>query len=308
MKVRKAVFPVAGLGTRFLPATKAQPKEMLPIVDKPAIQYAVEEALAAGIETIIMVTGRGKDAIENHFDRAVELEQVLETQRKTDLLREVQTISEFGAFCYIRQKAPLGLGHAVSVTRTVVGDEPFAVLLADDLVDARVPAIQQVIEVFDRYRMSVMAVCPVSREDVSSYGIVAGRSVAPGVYQVTDLVEKPTPEEAPSNLGIVGRYVLTPEIFEALEATSADSRGEVQLTNGLRELLRRQAVYAVELSGRRYDTGSKLGFLQATVELALKRADIGEAFREYLRTIDLGMRGAGAKGSNASDRMSGIGR
>ncbi|MGH7473638.1 MAG: UTP--glucose-1-phosphate uridylyltransferase, partial [Candidatus Methylomirabilales bacterium] len=212
MKVRKAVFPVAGLGTRFLPATKAQPKEMLPIVDKPAIQYAVEEALAAGIETIIMVTGRGKDAIENHFDRSVELEQVLGAQGKADLLREVQMIPELAAFCYIRQKAPLGLGHAVLVTRDLVGEEPFAVLLADDLIDARVPGIQQILEVFDRYGASVLAVSPVAREEINSYGIIAGREVAAGVYQVTDLVEKPAPQDAPSNLGIVGRYVLTPQI------------------------------------------------------------------------------------------------
>ncbi len=287
MKVRKAVFPVAGLGTRFLPATKAQPKEMLPIVDKPAIQYAVEEALAAGIETIIMVTGRGKDAIENHFDRSVELEQVLGAQGKADLLREVQMIPELAAFCYIRQKAPLGLGHAVLVTRDLVGEEPFAVLLADDLIDARVPGIQQILEVFDRYRASVLAVSPVSREELNSYGIIAGREVAAGVYQVTDLVEKPAPQDAPSNLGIVGRYVLTPQIFEALEQTPSDARGEVQLTHALKGLLRRQKVYAVELKGRRYDTGSKLGFLQATVELALKRSDIGEAFRAYLRGLKL---------------------
>ncbi|HZX60574.1 MAG TPA: UTP--glucose-1-phosphate uridylyltransferase GalU [Candidatus Methylomirabilis sp.] len=287
VKVRKAVFPVAGLGTRFLPATKAQPKEMLPIVDKPAIQYAVEEAIAAGLDTIIMVTGRGKDAIENHFDRAVELEQVLDTQQKADLLHEVQTISELGTFCYIRQKAPLGLGHAVLVTRHLVGEEPFAVLLADDLIDARVPAIRQVLDVFGQFHASVLAVCPVSREEVARYGIIAGRPVAAGIYQVTDLVEKPSPEEAPSNLAIVGRYVLTPEIFEALAETPADARGEVQLTNGLRRLLGRQAVYAVELTGRRYDTGSKVGFLQATVELALKRSDIGKAFREYLKGLDL---------------------
>jgi UTP--glucose-1-phosphate uridylyltransferase len=287
MKVRKAVFPVAGLGTRFLPATKAQPKEMLPIVDKPAIQYAVEEALAAGIDGIIMVTGRGKDAIENHFDRSVELEQALQTQRKEDLLQQVQMISELGAFCYIRQKTPLGLGHAVLVTRDLVGEEPFAVLLADDLIDARVPAIQQILEVFDRYHASVLAVCPVQQEEISSYGIIAGRPVSEGVYQVTGLVEKPPPGEAPSNLGIVGRYVLTPAIFEELEQTSFDARGEVQLTNGLKGLLRRQEVYAVELKGRRYDTGSRLGFLRATVELALKRPDIGEPFREYLKGLDL---------------------
>ncbi len=287
MKIRKAVFPAAGLGTRFLPATKAQPKEMLPIVDKPAIQYVVEEAVAAGIEAIIIVTGRGKDAIENHFDRSVELEQVLATQGKEDLLEEVRRISEMVAFCYVRQKAPLGLGHAVLVTRDLVGNEPFAVLLADDLIDGPVPAIQQISQVFDRHHASVLAVCPVPSEETSSYGIVAGRPVGEGVYQVTDLVEKPAPEEAPSNLGIVGRYILTPQIFEELQQTSPDARGEIQLTNGLKRLLRRENVYAVELKGRRHDTGSKLGFLQATVELALRRSDIGKAFQEYLKALEL---------------------
>lgn len=298
MKIRKAVFPAAGLGTRFLPATKAQPKEMLPIVDKPAIQYAVEEAVAAGIEAIIIVTGRGKDAIENHFDRSVELEQVLATQGKEDLLEEVRRISEMVAFCYVRQKAPLGLGHAVLVTRDLVGNEPFAVLLADDLIDGPVPAIQQISQVFDRHHASVLAVCPVPSEETSSYGIVAGRPVGEGVYQVTDLVEKPPPEEAPSNLGIVGRYILTPQIFEELQQTSPDARGEIQLTNGLKRLLRRENVYAVELKGRRHDTGSKLGFLQATVELALRRSDIGKAFQEYLKALELdaGPQEAGGRG------------
>ncbi len=260
---------------------------MLPIVDKPAIQYVVEEAVAAGIEAIIIVTGRGKDAIENHFDRSVELEQVLATQGKEDLLEEVRRISEMVAFCYVRQKAPLGLGHAVLVTRDLVGNEPFAVLLADDLIDGPVPAIQQISQVFDRHHASVLAVCPVPSEETSSYGIVAGRPVGEGVYQVTDLVEKPAPEEAPSNLGIVGRYILTPQIFEELQQTSPDARGEIQLTNGLKRLLRRENVYAVELKGRRHDTGSKLGFLQATVELALRRSDIGKAFQEYLKALEL---------------------
>ena len=296
MKVRKAVFPVAGWGTRFLPATKAQPKEMLPIVDKPAIQYVVEEAIAAGIESIVMVTGRGKDAIENHFDRSVELEDALAAQGKEDLLQEVRRISDLAVFCYIRQKSPLGLGHAVLVAKDVVGEEPFAVMLPDDLIDAPVPAIQQIVEVFDRYHASVIAVSPVSREEISSYGVIEGRQVAEGIYQVTDLVEKPVPEEAPSNLGIVGRYVLTPEIFAELEQTPSDARGEIQLTNGLRGLLRRQAVYACVLKGRRHDTGSKLGFLQATVELALSRSDIGKAFREYLKGLDIDAGGSGAGG------------
>ncbi len=287
MKIRKAVFPAAGLGTRFLPATKAQPKEMLPIVDKPAIQYAVEEAVAAGVEVIIIVTGRGKDAIENHFDRSVELEQALAAQGKEDLLEEVRRISELVAFCYVRQKAPLGLGHAVLVTRDMVGDEPFAVLLADDLIDGPVPAVQQMAEIFARYHASVLAVCPVPPEETSSYGIVAVRQVAEGIYEVTDLVEKPPPEEAPSNLGIVGRYILSPRIFGELAQTPPDVRGEIQLTNGLKRLLRHERIYACELQGRRHDTGNKLGFLQATVAMALRREDIGKAFAEYLKGLDL---------------------
>jgi UTP--glucose-1-phosphate uridylyltransferase len=286
VKIRKAVFPVAGLGTRFLPATKAQPKEMLPIVDKPAIQYAVEEVLDAGIKDVIMVTGRGKNAIEDHFDRSIELEQVLAAQGKEDLLADVRRIADV-TFCYLRQKLPLGLGHAVLVTKDVVGEESFAVVLPDDLIDAPVPAIAQLLAVFDRYHASVLGVCPVSRESVSSYGIIAAEPLEDGVYRVTDLVEKPAPEDAPSNLGIVGRYILTPQIFEELEQTPSDVGGEIQLTNGLKGLLRHQAVYAYELKGRRHDTGNKLGFLKATVELALKRPDVGKGFREYLKNLDL---------------------
>ncbi|MFQ5658511.1 MAG: UTP--glucose-1-phosphate uridylyltransferase GalU, partial [Candidatus Methylomirabilales bacterium] len=281
----------------FLPATKVQPKEMVPIVDKPAIQYAVEEALATGIEDIIMVTGRGKDTIEDHFDRSVELEQALTAQGKEDLLQEVRTISELGTFCYIRQKAPLGLGHAVLVAKDLVGEEPFAVVLPDDLIDAPVPALQQILEVFDRHLASVVAVCPVSRDEVSSYGIIAGQPVEEGVYRVTDLVEKPSPEAAPSNLGIVGRYILTPQIFEELGQTGFDTGREIQLTNGLKGLLRRQPLYACELKGRRHDMGNKLGFLKATVELALKRQDIGKAFRDYLKGLDID-----AVGSERIDR------
>lgn len=291
MKVRKAVFPVAGLGTRFLPATKVQPKEMLPIVDKPAIQYAVEEALAAGVRDIIMVTGRGKNAIEDHFDRSIELEQALAAQEKDDLLEDVRRIAGL-TFCYIRQKLPLGLGHAVMVTKDMVGEEPFAVILPDDLIDASVPATAQLLRVFDRYHASVVAVCPVSREEITSYGIIAGDPVEEGVYRVTQLVEKPAPEEAPSNLGIVGRYILTPQVYEELEQTPPDARGEIQLTNGLKALLRRQPVYACELKGRRHDTGHKLGFLKATVELALKRQDIGKAFRDYLKNLDIDAAGS----------------
>jgi len=286
MRVRKAVFPAAGLGIRFLPATKAQPKEMLPIVDKPVIQYVVEEAAASGIENIIMVTGRGKNAIEDHFDRSIELEQVLARKGREDLLHEVRQISELISFCYIRQKKPLGLGHAVLVARDLIGDEPFAVLLGDDLIDAPVPALQQLLEVFERYQCPVLGVSPIPREEVGSYGVIDGRQVSAGIYQVTDLIEKPPPEEAPSTLGIVGRYILTPQIFEALEETPFDPSGEIQLTDGLKRLLERQAIYACELKGRRYDAGNKLGFLQATVELALKRRDIGKEFREYLRGLN----------------------
>ncbi len=285
MRVRKAVFPAAGLGTRFLPATKAQPKEMLPIVDKPVIQYVVEEAVASGIENIIMVTGRGKNAIEDHFDRSIELEQVLARKGQEDLLQEVRKISELISFCYIRQKEPLGLGHAVLVARDLVGEEPFAVLLGDDLIDAPVPALQQLLEVFERYQCPVLGVNPIPREEIGSYGVIDGRQVSEGIYRVTDLIEKPPPEEAPSTFGIVGRYILTPQIFEALVETPPDPGGEIQLTDGLKRLLQRQAIYAYELKGRRYDAGNKLGFLQATVELALKRRDIGKEFREYLQGL-----------------------
>ncbi len=287
MRIRKAVLPAAGLGTRFLPATKAQPKEMLPIVDKPTIQYVVEEAVASGIEDIIIVTGRGKNAIEDPFDRSLELEIALERQGKVEELQEIQRISELTSFCYIRQKEPLGLGHAILVAKALVGNEPFAVLLGDDIIDSEVPCLKQMMSVFDRHRSPVIAVQQVPREETSSYGIIDPKSVEDSVYQILDLVEKPSPETAPSDLAIIGRYILTPEIFEALEHTLPDERGEIQLTNGLKLLLRRQALYGLAFHGRRYDAGSKLGFLKATVQFALNRSDLAPAFRAYLRSLNL---------------------
>ncbi|MBF8260763.1 MAG: galU [candidate division NC10 bacterium] len=287
MRIRKAVLPAAGLGTRFLPATKAQPKEMLPIVDKPTIQYVVEEAAASGIEDIIIVTGRGKNAIEDHFDRSLELQIALERKGKDGQLKEIQRISELASFCYVRQEEPLGLGHAILVTRALVGNEPFAVLLGDDIIDAEVPCLRQMISVFDKYRSSIIAVQQVPREETSSYGIIDHKPVEDSVYRIEDLVEKPTPDTAPSDLAIIGRYILTPEIFDALEQTLPDEGGEIQLTNGLRILLRTQAIYGLAFRGRRYDAGSKLGFLKATVQFALKRPDLAPGFRSYLKTLDL---------------------
>jgi UTP--glucose-1-phosphate uridylyltransferase len=286
--VRKAVFPAAGLGTRFLPATKAQPKEMLPLVDKPIIQYSVEEAVESGIANIILVTGRGKNAIEDHFDVSVELETFLEARGKREQLEEVRKISNLINFAYVRQGEPLGLGHAVLVTRELVGDEPFAVLLGDDVIDANPPAIKQLIDVFDRVQGPVLAVERVPRESISSYGVIAVDSSAnlgPGVYQVRDLVEKPPREEAPSDLAIIGRYVLTPDIFPALAATRTDRTGEIQLTNGLRELLKSRPIYACEVNGVRHDTGNKLGYLKAMVYFAMKRPDLVGPFVEYLETL-----------------------
>jgi UTP--glucose-1-phosphate uridylyltransferase len=288
--VRKAIFPVAGLGTRFLPATKAQPKEMLPLVDKPIIQYGVEEAVASGIDNIILVTGRGKNAIEDHFDVSVELESFLESRGKRDQLAEIRKISNMINFAYVRQGEPLGLGHAVLVGRELVGDEPFAVILADDVIDAQPPAIKQMIEVFERVGGPVLAVERVQPEDVSSYGVIAvdpGAQLGAGVYQVRDLIEKPPRDEAPSNLAIIGRYILTPDIFPALAAIKSDRTGEIQLTNGLRELLKSRPIYACEVNGVRHDTGNKLGFLKAVVYFALRRPDLAEKFSAYLTSLNL---------------------
>jgi UTP--glucose-1-phosphate uridylyltransferase len=294
--IRKAVFPAAGLGTRFLPATKAQPKEMLPLVDKPVIQYVVEEAVASGIETIIIVTGRGKSAIEDHFDVAYELEQMLEQRGKHDLLREVRSVSDMINVSYVRQKEPLGLGHAILMARALVGNEPFAVFLGDDIIESRVPAMRQMMGVHARRGCSVVGVERVSRERARDYGMVAVRPDGRNAgdlgaggreYDVTDLVEKPAPEDAPSDLAIIGRYILTPEIFEHLDRTAAGRGGEIQLTDGLRSLLTQQPICAYSFEGKRYDTGDKLGFLKATVEFALRRPDLGAAFRDYLAGLDL---------------------
>jgi len=288
--VRKAVFPAAGLGTRFLPATKAQPKEMLPLVDKPIIQYGVEEAVLSGVDNIILVTGRGKNAIEDHFDVSIELETFLESRGKMELLDEIRKISNLINFAYVRQGEPLGLGHAVLVTRALVGNEPFAVILADDVIDADPPALRQMISVFEQVEGPVLAVERVPMDQVSRYGVVDIESTAglpDGVCRIRDLVEKPPRGDAPSNLAIIGRYILTPDIFPALEATAGDRTGEIQLTNGLRRLLRERPIYTCEIKGVRHDTGNKLGYLQAVVYFALRRPDLGDEFARYLRSLDL---------------------
>jgi len=287
--IRKAVFPAAGLGTRFLPATKAQPKEMLVLVDKPVIQYGVEEAVQSGVDNIVIVTGRGKNAIEDHFDVAVELESYLEQRGKTALLEEIRKITQLINVSYVRQGEPLGLGHAVLVTQNLIGNEPFAVILGDDVIDADPPALKQMIEVFERVEGPVLAVERVPVEDVSSYGVVkideSAVDLGRGVHRVADLVEKPRREDAPSNLAIIGRYILTPDIFDSLKATTGDRTGEIQLTNGLRHLLRSRPIYVYEIDGVRHDTGNKLGFLKAVVYFALKRPDLAEPFRKYLESL-----------------------
>jgi UTP--glucose-1-phosphate uridylyltransferase len=285
--VQKAVFPAAGLGTRFLPATKAQPKEMLPLVDKPIIQYGVEEAVASGVDDIILVTGRGKNAIEDHFDVSVELETFLESRGKTDLLGEVRNISNLINVAYVRQGEPLGLGHAVLVSRALVGDQPFAVILADDVIDATPPALAQMLQVFDEVGGPVLLVERVPRTDISSYGIIDAEVIRPGVYRIKGLVEKPSADRAPSDLAIIGRYILTPDIFDALDETAKDRVGEIQLTNGLQRLLKSRPLYACEVKGVRHDTGNKLGFLKAVVYFALHRPDLAGPFREYLKTVAL---------------------
>ena len=287
--VRKAVFPAAGLGTRFLPATKAQPKEMLPLVDKPIIQYGVEEARASGVDNMILVTGRGKNAIEDHFDVSIELETFLEARGQRSQADEIRQISNLLNVSYVRQGEPLGLGHAVLMTRTLVGDEPFAVILADDVIDADPPALRQMIDVFEEVGGPVLAFEEVPRENVSSYGIIDAEEVRPGVYRIRDLVEKPPQNEAPSNLAIIGRYILTPDIFPALEETAKekDRTGEIQLTNGLRRLLKSRPIYGCKIDGVRHDTGNKLGILKAVVYFALRRPDLAEPFRDYLRGLGL---------------------
>jgi UTP--glucose-1-phosphate uridylyltransferase len=283
--VRVAVFPAAGLGTRFLPATKAQPKEMLPLVDKPLIQYVVEEAVAAGIERIVLVTSRGKSAIEDHFDLSYELERTLEERGKTALLEEVRAVSRLAHVASVRQAQALGLGHAVLQARDEVGGEPFAVMLSDDIVDAKDPCIGQMMRLYERRGNPVIALQEVPRSQVHQYGVVAGEKVEERVYSLSDMVEKPPAERAPSNLAIIGRYLLPPEIFEILEETRSDVGGEIQLTSGLKALLGKRPVDGYIFEGTRYDAGDKLGFLKATVELALKRSDLGPAFRDYLREL-----------------------
>jgi UTP--glucose-1-phosphate uridylyltransferase len=292
MKVRKAVFPAAGLGTRFLPATKAQPKEMLPLVDKPIIQYGVEEAMASGCDQILIITGRGKQAIEDHFDVSYELERMLEDRKKLDLLKIVRSISDTIHIAYVRQKEALGLGHAVLMARELVGNEPFAVLLADDVIDAKVPCLKQMVEVFDQTQCSVLATQVVEGKMISSYGVldvkpVEGSRFGERLYEIKNMVEKPKLEDAPSNLAIIGRYILTPGIFDCLANTKAGAGGELQLTDGMRLLLQKEKMYAYVYEGRRHDAGDKLGFLKATVEFALKREDLGAPFREYLRGLKL---------------------
>ena len=292
MKVRKAVFPAAGLGTRFLPATKAQPKEMLPLVDKPIIQYGVEEAMASGCDQILIITGRGKQAIEDHFDVSYELERMLEDRKKLDLLKIVRSISDMMHVAYVRQKEALGLGHAVLMARELVGNEPFAVLLADDVIDAKVPCLKQMVEVFDQTQCSVLATQIIEGKMISSYGVLDVKPVEDSrfgerLYEIKNMVEKPKPEDAPSNLAIIGRYILTPAIFECLANTPTGAGGELQLTDGMRLLLQKEKMYAFVYEGRRHDTGDKLGFLKATVEFAIKREDLGQPFREYLKGLKL---------------------
>ena len=285
-KVTKAVFPVAGLGTRFLPATKASPKEMLPIVDKPLIQYAVEEAVAAGITDLIFITGRGKRAIEDHFDKAYELEAELQAHGKNKLLKEVRGLLPDGVACaYVRQAEALGLGHAVLCARHLVGDEPFAVILADDLIDASVPVMKQMVQVHGKTGGSVISVQNVAREDTASYGIVSVEKVSAGVSRVSNIVEKPKPEEAPSTLAVVGRYVLSPRIFHFLENLRPGAGREIQLTDAIGRLLREESVMAYEFQGTRYDCGSKIGYLQATVNYALKHPELANEFRAFLSTV-----------------------
>lgn len=287
-KIRKAVFPAAGLGTRFLPATKASPKEMLPLVDKPLIQYSVEEAVASGIESILIVTGRDKSAIENHFDISYELENLLREKNKNEFFEMVRAISEICRISYTRQKQALGLGHAIYQAKDFSENEPFAVLLADDVVDAEKPALKQMIEVFEEYNAPVIATMQVEGEAISRFGVIDAEEVAPSVFKIKGMVEKPKFEDAPSDLAIIGRYILTPDIFDAIERTEKGAGGEIQITDAMQLMLKEgKEFYAVKLDGTRHDAGDKLGFLIATVEFALKREDLGNDFREYLKSLEL---------------------
>jgi UTP--glucose-1-phosphate uridylyltransferase len=286
-KVRKAVFPAAGLGTRFLPATKASPKEMLPLVDKPLIQYGVEEAVASGIESIIIVTGRGKSAIEDHFDISFELEKTLEERGKQDELRAMRAISSMARVSYVRQQEALGLGHAILQARDLVGDEPFAVVLSDDIIDSKTPALRQLLDVYEKYDAPVLATFEVEGEAISRFGALDVDEIADGVYKVNDMVEKPPFAEAPSNLAIIGRYILTADIFDEIENTRPGAIGEIQITDAMRSLLKKRPFYAVRFEGTRHDAGDKLGFLIATVEFALQHDDLATDFREYLKSLKL---------------------
>ncbi|MDY2729779.1 MAG: UTP--glucose-1-phosphate uridylyltransferase GalU [Clostridium sp.] len=284
MRVKKAIIPAAGLGTRFLPATKAQPKEMLPIVDKPTIQFIIEEAIASGIEEILIITGRNKKCIEDHFDKSIELEMELEKSGKSELLELVRDISDMVDIHYIRQKEPRGLGHAIYCAKTFVGNEPFAVMLGDDVVDSEVPCLKQLIDCYSEYNTSILGVQKVPENQVDKYGIVNGRFIEDRVYKVNDLVEKPSPEEAPSNIAILGRYIITPEIFTHIENTPPGKGGEIQLTDALKSLITQEVMYAYEFEGKRYDVGDKLGFLQATTEYALKKPELRDDFIKYLES------------------------
>ncbi|HJR08638.1 MAG TPA: UTP--glucose-1-phosphate uridylyltransferase GalU [Pyrinomonadaceae bacterium] len=286
-KIRKAVFPAAGLGTRFLPATKASPKEMLPLVDKPLIQYGVEEAVASGVESILIITGRGKNAIEDHFDISFELEHALRERGKNELLALARSVSEIARISYTRQKEALGLGHAILQARDFVGDEPFAVLLPDDIMDCETPALKQMLRVYEKYDAPVIGTMQVKGEAISRFGAIKAEEVADGVYKIEDMVEKPPYKDAPSDLAIIGRYILTPDIFDEIERTERGTGGEIQITDAMRSLLKRRPFYAVRFEGTRHDAGDKLGFLIATVEFALKRPDLAPEFREYLRSLDL---------------------
>jgi len=285
--IRKAVFPAAGLGTRFLPATKASPKEMLPLVDKPLIQVSVEEAVASGVESILIITGRDKSAIENHFDISFELEHLLREKGKTELFELVRSISDIAKISYTRQKEALGLGHAIYQAKDFAGDQPFAVLLADDVVDSETPALKQMVAVFEKYDAPVVATMQIEGEAISRFGVIDAEEVEPNVFRVNDMVEKPAFEDAPSDLAIIGRYIFTPDIFTAIEQTAPGSGGEIQITDAMRLLLKDRPFYAVKLQGTRHDAGDKLGFLIATVEFALKRDDLGSGLRDYLRSLKI---------------------
>ncbi len=283
--IKKAVFPAAGLGTRFLPATKAQPKEMLSLIDKPLIQYGIEEVARSGIENVIIVTSKGKNSIEDYFDYNRELETFLEEKGNFEALREVQRISDLIKIFYVRQKIPLGLGHAVLMAKEIVGEEPFAVILADDVIDSETPCIKQLIKIFEKFKSSVLALEKVPIEETKSYGIVKGKQISEGLFEIEDMIEKPDPSEAPSDLAIIGRYILTPKIFDALSKTPPGAKGEIQLTDAIKGLLGEEKVYGYIFEGERYDAGDKFGFIKATIELSLKREDIGDKVKSYIKSL-----------------------